>query len=153
MAAESSVVPQDLAKLVKSEKVVIRARIIRDGVVYARTSTHEGNSFAYFLPRGARTKPVPGRIVHIYERDGRLLVAFQRRVPIASEVLDPFRHYPYFRAQLYSTKWATDLEEIEASGLIGHYAAFQIDERRVVVKALALVSLPTVCSVQCLIYL
>lgn len=149
LASGPSIVPDDLRGLVKARSVVIRARITLDGVVYARSSTHPGNSHIMYHPNGDfRSPAVPGIIKYIYESENRFCIAVRRRLPVHRDVIDPYREYPEFGAQLYSSQCHPDLEVVETGELVGHYAAWQMNPDLVVVKPLSLV-----CSIfNCVMY-
>jgi hypothetical protein len=98
--------PPDLQHLVKHPKVVLSARHRHDGVMYARSSTHVGNSLIYFYLDGNRkSSAIHGSIKYIVKcKSGSFRFAVQRQLPLPSGVTDPFTPYPHFPAKLCSSQ-------------------------------------------------
>lgn len=136
------VVPTDLRHLVPGARTVhLRARVRSGGVVYATSSAHLGNSLIMFYPRGDRSPaPIPGSIKYIYERDGKLRVAVNRQQPAERGVVDPFRHYPDFHAQVFSSDMSSTLEEVDIEWVAAHYTRLSLSATAVAVLALTRVS-------------
>jgi hypothetical protein len=131
-------VPDDLRPLLKGMKVSLRARLQHHRVIYARSSTHLGNSLIHFYPHGDRTKsPIPGSIKYIFLRDGRWAFAVQRHLAVGDGILDPFSFYVDFPAKLYSPALTDTLEVIEVSWVMSHFARWQISSDAVVVLSLS----------------
>ena len=136
-------VPQDLQKLIRRPKAVLRANIkSTGGVVYSRCSAHVGNSLVLFYPDGNRAfHAIPGCIRYIYEHEGSLRFAIQRQhVLPAAGMVDPYAAYPHFPARMYSSALEMDLESVKVSWVVSHYARWAISEDTVVVLSLCRVS-------------
>lgn len=141
--------PRDLFRLVK-RKVIMRARIKYNGVYFARSSTHLGNSLIHFYPSGDRShSPVPGSIKYIFELDGKISIAIQRQNPALNGLFDPFACYPHFPAKLYSSKLADNLEIIEVEWMMAHFARWPVTSELVVVLSLSRVSSFSNCLYRC----
>ena len=133
-------VPPELRELVPQSKTVLRAHLRHAGVVYSRSSTNIGNSQILFYPCGDRSlSPIPGVIQHIYEVEGCMAFAVQRRRTSAADV---FAAYPHFPAKLYSTQLMENLEHVKVSWVMSHYASWAVSPREVVVLSLCQVCTP-----------
>jgi hypothetical protein len=86
----------------------LAAPTIYNGVMYARSSTHVGNSLVYFYPDGDRnSSAIHGSIKHIFKsKSGSFRFTVQRQLLLPSGVTDPFVPYPYFPAKLCSMPWS-----------------------------------------------
>lgn len=138
-AAESNpqVVPEDLFRLIKKRKTILRACVI-----YAKSSTHFGNSLVQFYPDGQRTlPPIPGCIAHIFVQEGRVSFAVRQYLPVHDNTVDPFQHYPHFLAKLYSSDLAPELEIVEIEWVMSHFAQWSISTKHVVIVSLSRVRL------------
>jgi hypothetical protein len=134
-------VPADLHVLVKQAKVVLHARLVLGRIVYARSTTHLGNSLIYFYVDGNKTRPpTPGCIKYIFEIDHRISFAVHRQLSLHDDSLDPFRHYPHFAARLYSTDLSTRLEVMQVDWVMCHFARWLLSPEHAVVLSLSLVS-------------
>ena len=135
--------PDDLKCLLgrNCEKVSMRARLRRNGVMYSINSTHAGNSQIYFYPNGDSTaSPVTASIQHIFNTgDGtRLAVYCAQTLP--DHIPDPFARYPHFPAKLYSSYIKTTLEEVDPAWIYCHYARWVVDDDYTVILKLTRVS-------------
>lgn len=134
-------VPPDLRPLVATSRIVLRARLKHNGLVYARSSTHLGNSLIYFYPRGDRSSPLtPGSVKYIFDKDGQTAFAVQRHLDMHRGTIDPFAPYPDFPAKLYSSTLSDHLEFVEVDWVFSHFARWQISPEHVVVLSLSKVS-------------
>jgi hypothetical protein len=136
--------PTTLQTVVKSKNVVLRARFKHLGVVYARSSTHLGNSLIMYYPGVSKSSaPVPGSIQHIFEREGKTVFAVKRYLRKQPNVIDPFSSYPDFPAQLWSSEMTDELELVDPDSIFCHFACRKWNAGHVVV-----LSLPKVCTEQ-----
>jgi hypothetical protein len=134
-------VPADLATCISESKVRLRARYVHDNTVYARSSTHMGNSLVMFYPKGNHAKrPVPGSIKYIIDEKERKLFAVNRQLPALPGTIDPFHPYEHFPAQIFSTQLSPELELVEPEWVETHYARWCMDQNRAVVLNLSRVS-------------
>jgi hypothetical protein len=133
--------PADLRLLINVEKVTLQARLHHGNVIYARSTTHMGNSLIHFYPVGSTSShAVPGSIVYIFSTPNcPPSFAVRRQLPLSDGTLDPFRHYPHFPAQLYSSSLATNLELVQVDWVMAHFARWQFSESHAVVLSLSLV--------------
>ncbi|KAG9308362.1 hypothetical protein JVU11DRAFT_11990 [Chiua virens] len=129
-------VPDDLWPLISSSHLKFRAHFQTGGVVFSRHSTHIGNSLILFYPQDCRDA-TPGCIKYIYEDNGSIWFAVQRHLPAPKGTVDPYRHYPYFPAQLYLTSLST-IKLIPPSRVLSHVARWQFSEELVVILALTM---------------
>jgi hypothetical protein len=120
--------PRDLQSLVRSPKVGLPARYRHNGVMYARSSTHVGNSLIYFYPDGNRNSSAThGSIKYIFKsKSGSFRFAVQRHLPLPRGVLDPFASYPHFPAKLYSSQLRSALEIVEVDWVIAQCARWKM---------------------------
>ena len=142
----SGTTPPDLRSLLVHSHVKTRARLKHNGVVFARSSTHFGNSLILFYPNGDTTVAVAGSIKYIIDHDGRFTFAIHRYMPIPHNLLDPFRFYPHFPAKLYSAALSQDLELVELHWVLSHCARWQLSPHSAVI-----LNLSRVCRESCVI--
>jgi len=130
--------PPDLQHLLKSPKVILSARHRHNGIMYARSSTHVGNSLIYFYPDGDRNSPaVHGSIKYIVKsKSTSFRFAVQRQLPLPSGVTDPFAPYPHFPAMLCSSQLQSALEVVKVDWVITHYARWEMSQMLAVVLTL-----------------
>jgi hypothetical protein len=141
-SADSSLkqTPDDLYPLLRQDQVALPARHKHKGVIYARSSTHLGNSLVQFYPQGDRTtSPVPASIKYIFYDRHRTAYAVQRQVPLPDNHPDPFARYPHFPAKLYSSAISQNLEVIEVNWVLSHFARWQLSPQYAVVLSLSLI--------------
>jgi hypothetical protein len=131
--------PPDLQCLIKRPKVHLRARHRHNGVLYARASTHVGNSLIHFYPGGSTTSsPLPGSIKYIFQsQDGSFNFAVQRQLPISDGTIDPFALYPHFPAKLYSSRLGDMVEIIKPEWVMAHFARWEMTSDHAVVLSLS----------------
>jgi hypothetical protein len=131
-------VPNELRPLAQKLKAIMRARLRHNGVIYADSSTHLGNSLNHFYTNGDRSKsPTPGCIKYIFERQGEMVFAVQRQLNAHPNVVDPFEPYPHFAAKLYSSHLSQTLELVHVNWVMCHFARWQISSEHVVVLSLS----------------
>jgi hypothetical protein len=117
-------VEQPVSFLLADANAIQRARVEYDGVVYARSSSHLGNSYIHFFPNGAKNlDPIPASIKHIFVRSGNTSLAVIRHLPASAP--DPFRYYCDLPIKLWSSKLAEDMEVIELDWVAGHVACWE----------------------------
>ena len=138
ISTTSNTVPMDLHPLLASfqRQVTICARVRHNGVIFASSKTHIGNSLVQFYPRGDRSTLVPGSIKYIYQEQGRFVLAIQRQLP-AEDVSDPYAIYPHFPANLYSSSLSQELECVEMDWIYAHYARWKVLATQSVVLSLS----------------
>jgi len=133
--------PADLRLLISQCSVTLHARHGMNGVVYARNSTHVGNSLIVYHAGGDDSLPaVPGSIKYIFGIDGKISFAVQRQNVTPDDTLDPFRHYPHFPARVYSDSTSITLERVEPGWVLSHYVRWNFTPGYVVVLTLFRVS-------------
>ena len=105
-------IPEDLRPLlgVSQRQVIMPARLRHNGIIYATSKTHTGNSLVHFYPQGNRSTLVPGSIKYIYQEQGRSVFAVQWQLPASDDVSDPYAAYSDFPAKLYSSQLSVELE-------------------------------------------
>lgn len=115
--------------------MVLRARHRFNGVIYARASTHLGNSLVLFYPQGdPDSAPIPGSIKEIYSIGGKTSFAVCRYHKPALMDTDPFSQWPEFPAQIWSTKGDNQLlERVDVLWVHSHFAQLSISNENVVV--------------------
>jgi len=138
--------PADLLSLVNANKVTLQARFRYERVIYARSTTHMGNSLIHFYPGGSTSSPaVPGSIQYIFQApDSPVSFAVRRQLPLPEGVLDPFRHYPHFPAKLYSSVLSDDLELVRVDWVMAHFARWQFSDLHAVILSLSRVCMNSV---------
>lgn len=137
--------PPNLQALCPSPRVRVRARIQVGDVVLARYSSNPGDSMILFHPAGDTSVPaVPGCIEEIFVSEDKWVFAVRRHLSSAPDVIDPFRHYPYFDAKLYSTNQAKTLELVKTDWVTVQFASWQMSPEHVVVVAMHRVRTPRV---------
>jgi hypothetical protein len=143
--------PPDLLPLIDADKVTLRARLRDKNIIYARSSTHMGNSLIHFYSGGSTSSPaVPGSIKYIFRsRDGPFMFAVHRQLPVSDDAPDPFRHYPHFPAKLYSSALSDHLELVQVDWVLAHFARWQFSESQAVVLSLSKVWKNHACFYPC----
>ncbi|OJT06781.1 hypothetical protein TRAPUB_2364, partial [Trametes pubescens] len=130
-----SPIPEDLKQLLtcdERKRAVLSARCKHDGVVFARSATHLGNSLIRYYGSD-RTKQY-GCIKYIYKigKDVRFVV--QRHLPARGE--DPFKSYADFLATVKSPELSPHLECISLEHVICHFARWRMPSGDVAVLPL-----------------
>ena len=133
--------PPDLQLLVAAPQVSLRAHVHHAGRTYSRSSTHLGNSLLLYYPGGDPTAPVrAGSIKYIYADGATVHLAVNAQVSVPAGTRNPYERYPDFHASLYSTSLNAELEVVELSWIVGHYARWTMNDDLCVVIALLQVS-------------
>jgi hypothetical protein len=133
--------PDDLRTLISQRSITLHARYSVNGVVYARNSTHVGNSLIIYHAGGDNSRPaVPGSIKYIFGIDGKISLAVQRQNVVPDGTFDPFCHYPHFPARVYSDTTSVTLERVEPGWILSHYVRWSFTPGYVVVLTLFRVS-------------
>lgn len=136
-------IPLELRPLAKKSKAVMRARLRHGGIIYADCATHLGNSLIHFYPQGDRSKPpTPGCIKYIFEHRGEMVFAVQRQLSVHHSIVDPFEPYPHFPAKLYLSRLSENLEIVNVSWVMCHFARLEMSSEHVVVLSLSRVRFP-----------
>jgi hypothetical protein len=132
-------IPEDLRPLLDplQRKVVMHARLWHNGVIYATSQTHTGNSLVHFYAHGNRSSLVPGSIKYIYQDQGKYFLAIQWQLPVCDNVSDSYSIYPHFPAKLYSSGLSAQLEQVQADWILSHYARWPLSAMQVVVLSLS----------------
>ena len=138
--------PSGLSCLISQHKVVLRANATHAGSVYSRSSIHLGNSLVVYWAGGRVVSDLysVGSIKYIYDHLGSVKLAVQRQMEAPPGTVDPFRPYADFGARLYSTALQEELEEVQMTWIIGHYARWEISSNLCVVLPLLRVRFPSV---------
>lgn len=119
-------------------KVITRARLRHNGIIYSTSTTHLGNSLVQFYPNGdTALSPVPGCIKYIFSERDKLYLGVQRQLPLDSPISDPFALYPQFPAKMYSSHISPSLERVEVGWIYSHYARWEMPAERAVVLSLS----------------
>jgi hypothetical protein len=98
---------------------------------FSRAETHVGNSLVSYLDEG---KTRFGSIEKIkVTSQGSVSFAIRQQEALPSGKNDPFKDFPHFPAQTYSSKMAETLVDVVPSKVLGHYARFNFSGDRAVV--------------------
>ncbi|KAG2745384.1 hypothetical protein P692DRAFT_20743949, partial [Suillus brevipes Sb2] len=135
-------IPDDLRCLIKVQQAVLHARIKYKGAMYARESTHMGNSLILFYPDGIMHTQIPGTIKYIFRTEHGVGFAVWRHHPLLSSHPDPFRHYPHFPAQLHSSTLADHLEVVMPEWVVSHFARWKFSPQHIIAVSLCRVRIP-----------
>ncbi|KAI0338939.1 hypothetical protein BDW22DRAFT_1458214 [Trametopsis cervina] len=133
-------VPEDLQRLTGCSRLPLQARVKHGRVVYARSSTHLGNSLIQYYPGGDLSCRAAGSIKYIYVRVGKLYLAVQRHLPAPPGIPDAFRVYPELNAFTCSAHLRADIEEVDLSWVLGHSARYHLSPELCVMLLLSRVS-------------
>ncbi|KAF8583256.1 hypothetical protein K439DRAFT_1282777, partial [Ramaria rubella] len=116
---------------------VLRAFAKHNGVVYATSTAHLGNSLVQFYPGSNKnSSPVPGSIQHIFYQEENLFFAVKHQECAIGDMLDLFKPYAHFPMKLYSPKLSGQLKVVEVDWVVSHYARWPISLEHVVVLSL-----------------
>jgi hypothetical protein len=117
------------------------ARLAYNGVTYARSSTHLGNSLVQFYLDGHQeSTPVAAQIESIFTQGSCKIVSVRRQIPAANNIMDPFRHYPHLQMKIYSSTLTENTELIPMSWILSHVARCPVSPELVVIVSLSRVS-------------
>jgi hypothetical protein len=112
-----------------------------DGIIYATSATHLGNSLILYYPNGDRSQsPVPGSIAQVFSMAGKTTCAVLRHLPPSPGTVNPFRSYPDFPINVYSSKLASIPEGVDVEWIFCHFARYPISEAHIAVVALSRVT-------------
>lgn len=104
------------------------------------SSAHLGNSLVLFYPHGDRSEPpIPGSIKYIFLRDGQWIFAVQRQCAAQDGIVDPFKVYTDFPAQLYSSGSTNKVEAVQVDWVMCHFVWWEISLGHVVMLSLSCV--------------
>lgn len=103
----------------------VKYRVVDEIMPFSIASRHPGHSLIMFN-HSSDLKPIPGQIRHIYMEDNHLKFAVCRQKALQFGVLDPFKEYPDFPAQTFSGGFLSDLEVVDISEVVGHYALWTL---------------------------
>ncbi|KIK18689.1 hypothetical protein PISMIDRAFT_108961 [Pisolithus microcarpus 441] len=134
---------QDLGNDPDGDSIVVPPTAVpHEGVVYSRSSTHVGNSLIMFYPQGCLSvSSIPGSIKYVFGSSGFLTFAVQQQLPLPSGMCnDPFASYLHFPAKLYSSAISDDLEIVQLSWVMSHFARLTVADDRAVVLSLCHIS-------------
>lgn len=129
--------PPDLLPLLKQPDIrttVLMARHKHSGTIFARLSTHMGNSLIHFYPGGNAAPPDFGVIKYVYSVNGVVHYAIQHLLPTSA--VDPFLAYPDFPAVLRSAQLSGRLEVVKPHDVLCHFARWTMPSGDVVVLPL-----------------
>jgi hypothetical protein len=145
--SSSSSPPDDLRRLIGHGAITMHARFKHNGVIYARSSTHLGNSLVYFYPDGQTSSPpVPGCVKYIYtNHKGVKFFALHRQLLAPNATPDPYQLYPHFPAKLYSPQLDVKLENVKPEWIMCHFARWTLSPDLAVVLSLSQVSIFHCC--------
>ena len=135
----SKAVPEDLRPLLGLPQcqAIMCARVRHNGIIYATSNTHIGNSLVQFYPQGSKSLLVPGSIKYIYQEQDRFVLAVQRQLPTSTDISDPYTIYPHFPAKLYSSQLSVELERVQLDWIYSHYARWNLSATQSVVLSLS----------------
>ncbi|KAJ7860198.1 hypothetical protein B0H13DRAFT_1639651, partial [Mycena leptocephala] len=108
------------------------------GFNYSRASTHLGNSLVLFYPQSS-SSATAGSIQKIEIAGNEVTFLIKRQAPLPSTKFDPFKAFPHFPAQTYSSHMLDDqpLDSIHPSRVISHCARFDFSDERSVILNLS----------------
>ncbi|KAH9939692.1 uncharacterized protein BXZ73DRAFT_43468 [Epithele typhae] len=115
-------IPDDLRQLltpVECDNVTLVARHRHNNVIFARASTHAGNSLVCFYRHSSGEREF-GSIKYIYKVGVTVKFAVQSHLPARHG--DPFLEYKDFPATTRSQQLSSTLESICPSDVTGHFA-------------------------------
>jgi hypothetical protein len=138
---EEAQVPHDLKNLFSARTIRLHAYHTHNGITYARSSTHLGNSMIEYYSRGdSSTSPLPGCIKYIVTSRKHTTFVVQRLSAPPLGTNDPFRHYPHFPARVYSALIDSALEVVNLDWVVSHVAFWKMTDELSVVVSLSRVS-------------
>ncbi|KAF7364612.1 hypothetical protein MVEN_00330400 [Mycena venus] len=107
-----------------------------DGVNYSKSTTHLGNSLVMYVEPGTG-KTRAGSIEEIIVGKQKTEFKVRRQAPLPPGKNDPFKIFPHFPAETYSSKMSADVDTIEPDSIISHYARYNFSDERAVVLNLS----------------
>ena len=130
-----SSIPEDLREAMPEAdryNAVVVARYEHGGVIFARSSTHLGNSLIRYCTADGREDF--GSIKYIYKSGRDVKFAVQHHLPAHGD--DPFSSYKDFPATIRSPQLSVTLECITPTQVICHFARWTISSGTVAVLPL-----------------
>ncbi|KAG2344895.1 hypothetical protein BDR05DRAFT_831417, partial [Suillus weaverae] len=118
------------------ENVLEDLRCLIKGSIYAHELTHVGNSLILYYPNGVMHTQTPGTIKYIFRTKHGVGFAVRRHLLLQSFYPDPFRHYPYFPAQLYSSAVTDHLEVVMPEWVVSHFTWWNFSPQHIVAMSL-----------------
>jgi hypothetical protein len=112
------------------------AHFKHDGVNYSRATTHIGNSLILYLDPGSG-KSYAGSIEEIVVGSERTEFKVRPQAPLPPGKNDPFKAFPYFPAETYSSKMMDEVVSVEPHCIIGHCACFEFSDEQAVILTLS----------------
>jgi hypothetical protein len=115
-------IPADLYVLFGSleHRAVMCTRICYNGVIYATSQTHIGNSWVQYYSHGNRFSLVAGSIKYIYQEQGKFILAIQRQLPVNGSASNAYAIYPHFPAKFHSYQLSPELEQVQTEWIYSH---------------------------------
>jgi len=126
---------------VASEQPLSPSHVQYDGLTYAQSRSHLGNSLILFSPDGDTAAPlVPGQIIHIFICRDSTTFWVRRYLPLEKGITDPFQPYVHVPIKLCSSKLNPTLEKVEVNWVVGHFALYPLSIEQIAVVSLSRVS-------------
>ncbi|KAF7342082.1 hypothetical protein MVEN_01795500 [Mycena venus] len=107
-----------------------------DGVHYSKSTTHLGNSLVLYV-EPVSGKTYAGSIEEIVVGKQKAEFKVRRQAPLPPGKNDPFKKFPHFPAQTYSSKMSNNVDTIEPGSIIGHCARYEFSDERAVLLNLS----------------
>ncbi|KAF7333201.1 hypothetical protein MVEN_02386000 [Mycena venus] len=107
-----------------------------DRVNYSKSTTHLGNSLVMYVEPGTG-KTRAGSIEEIVVGKQKTEFKVRRQAPLPPGKNDPFKIFPHFPAETYSSKMSADVDTIEPESIISHYARYNFSDERAVILNLS----------------
>ncbi|KAG2062212.1 hypothetical protein BDR06DRAFT_869113 [Suillus hirtellus] len=118
-------------------QAVLHAHTLHKRSIYTYDSTHVGNSLILYYSGGIRNvQPTLGIIKYIFEMERVVGFAMRHYLPLHSHP-DPFHHYPYFLACLYSSMLAEHLKTVKPEWVVMHFARWNVSPQHIVAMSLS----------------
>ncbi|KAG0698985.1 hypothetical protein DFH29DRAFT_754443, partial [Suillus ampliporus] len=105
------------------------------GSIYARESTHMGNSLILYYPDGIMHTQTPGTIKYIFRTEHGVGFAVRHHLLLLSYP-DPFCHYPHFPAQLHLSALTDHLEVVMPEWVVLHFAWWNFSPQHIIAVSL-----------------
>ncbi|KAJ7089606.1 hypothetical protein C8R44DRAFT_613175 [Mycena epipterygia] len=112
-----------------------------EGAHYSRSSTHLGNSLVLYV-EAVSGKTYAGSVEEIVVGKEKVEFKVRRQAPLPPGKNDPFKIFPHFPAQTYSSKMSDRVDTIAPGSVIGHVARYEFSDERAVVLNLSRVCSP-----------
>jgi hypothetical protein len=96
---------------------------MHNGVIYAHSSTHLGNSLVQFYAGGDVHSPlICSCTKYIFNLDHKIVFTIQHQLLAPTRIVNLFNQYPHFPAALHAPGLAEELEIVEVNWVVCHYA-------------------------------